>query len=174
MVFQRRFDSECFPTLIAGERLRWFQPLVTLEVILKRLLLSVRSFALRTGEGQRGFTRLMTQKVIFQRFLFKETSATLLTRKRLLVDLHVSLQFTFPMKADVAVLTGEPLHRLRIFLFQPSSLNFTGPEFFLFSAVVRRNWKWREICTISPLLFEDFVSVVTFCVLNLFKFLPKL
>ncbi len=112
MVFQRRFNSECLPPLIAGERLRRFQPLVALEVILKRLLLSVRSFALRTGEGQRGFTRLVTQKVIFQRFLFEETSATLLTRTRLLVHLHVSLQFTFPMKTAVTVLAGEPLHCL--------------------------------------------------------------
>lgn len=110
VVFQRLLNPECFPTLIAGERLWWFHPLVKLEVILKRLFSSVRSFTPRTREGQGGFTCLVTQKVIFQRLLDEETSATLLTRKRLLVDLRVFLQFTFPMKTDVTVLTGEPLH----------------------------------------------------------------
>lgn len=112
VVFQRLLDSECSPTLIAGERLWWFQPLVKLDVILKRLLSSVRSLTQRTREGQGGFTCLVTQEVIFQRLLFQETSATLLTRKRFLVDLRVFLQFTLPMKTDVTLLTGEPLHCL--------------------------------------------------------------
>lgn len=59
VVFQRLLNSECSPTLIAGEWLRWFRPLVTLEVILQRLLFSVRSLTPRTGEGQRSFTRLV-------------------------------------------------------------------------------------------------------------------
>lgn len=111
VVFKRRFDSECFLTLIAGEWLWFFCPLVKLEVILKRLLFSVRSFAPSTREGQRG----VTQKVIFQRLLFEETSATLVTRKRLLVVPHVFLQFTFPMKTGVTMLTGVMLHCLHLF-----------------------------------------------------------
>lgn len=59
VVFQRLLNPECFPTLIAGERLRRFGPLMMLQVILKRLLFSVRSLTVRTGEGQRGFTRLV-------------------------------------------------------------------------------------------------------------------
>lgn len=123
MVFQRLLDPEGFPALIAGERLRRFHPLVMLEVILKRLLFSVRSFTARTGEGQGGFACLMTQKVIFQRLLFEEASATLLTRKRLLVDLHVLLQITFKMKTDVAMLTGELLRCPGLFVSKPSSLH---------------------------------------------------
>lgn len=112
VVFQRLLDSECSPTLIAGEWLWWFRPLVTLEVILKRLLFSVRSFTPRTGEGQRGFTCLVTYKVILQRLLFQETSATLLTGERHLVELRVFLQFSFPRKTGSTVLAGEPVHCL--------------------------------------------------------------
>lgn len=112
VVLQGLLDSECFPTLIAGEWLRWFQPLVMLEVVLKRQLFPVRPLTVRTREGQRGFARFVTHEVIFQGLLLKETSTALLARETLLVDLCVFFQFTFPMKAEVAVLTGELLHCL--------------------------------------------------------------
>lgn len=83
----------------------------------------------------------MTQKVIFQRLLFEEASATLLTRKRLLVDLHVLLQITFKMKTDVAMLTGELLRCPGLFVSKPSSLHPPRLDFFIFSAVVSGNWK---------------------------------
>jgi len=114
VVFQRWPNPECFPALIAGERLWRFRLLVAFEVILKRQLSSEGSLALRTREWQRHFGRLVPQKVIFKRALFEETSTTLLTRKRLLVGLHVFLQLTFPMKTNVTVLTEEPLPGLRL------------------------------------------------------------
>lgn len=51
VVFQRRFHSEGFPTLITGERLWRFQLLMTLEVVLKGLLLPIGPFAPWTGKG---------------------------------------------------------------------------------------------------------------------------
>lgn len=125
MVFQRLLDSERFPALIAGEWLRRLRPLVTLEMVLKRLLFPVRSFTLRAREGQRGFSCLVAQNVIFQRRLLQETPATLIARKRLLVDLHVLLQFAFPVKTEVAVLTEEPPRCLRIRLSQSSARLFS-------------------------------------------------
>ncbi len=159
VVFQRLLNSECFATLIAGKRFRWLYPLVTLEMILKRLLFPVRSLTARTRVGQGGFTCLMTQKVIFQRLLFKETSATLLTRKMLLVDLCVFLQFTFPVKADVTVLTGETLHCLFLLSF---SLHSTRLAPFFFSVVVSGSWKWREIMYKISLLILDFILKFAF------------
>lgn len=111
---------------------------MTLEVILKRLLSSVRSFTLRTGEGHGGVPFLVTQKVIFQRLLFNETSAALLTRKRLLVDLHVFRKVTFPIKTKVTTLAGEPPCRLGLFSFSPPSACLDA---FLLGAVVSENWK---------------------------------
>lgn len=59
VVFESRFCSECFPTLLTGERLWRSSPLVTLEVVLQRLLSPERPLTLRAGEGQRSFYRLM-------------------------------------------------------------------------------------------------------------------
>lgn len=103
VVLQRGFNSERFPTLIARERLRRFRLLMPLEVVLKRLLLSVRPFASRTGKGQGTPAGFMPQKMISQRLLFSETSATLVTGKRLPVDLHVFLQIAFTVKSDATL-----------------------------------------------------------------------
>lgn len=150
MVFQRQLSSECFPTLIAGEWLRWIHLLVTLEVILKRLLFSERSFTARAGEGPGRFACLVARKVIFQRLLFKETSATLLTRKRLLMDLHVFLQITFPLKTSVTMFTGEPLHCPGLFSSTPSSLPSICLDYFLFCAVVSRSFFSFKRCSPGP------------------------
>lgn len=98
VVFQGRFHSERFPTLITGKGLWWFQLLMPLEVVLKRLFFSIRAFAPRTGKGQRRFAGFVAQKMVLQRLLFSETSATLVTGKTLLVGFHVFLQFTFTVK----------------------------------------------------------------------------
>ena len=79
--------------------------------------------------------------MILQRLLFKETSATLLTGERHLVELRVFLQFSFQRKTGSTVLTGEPVHCLRLFLFNPSSLRPTGFDLVLLGAVVSVNWK---------------------------------
>lgn len=144
MVFQRLLNPERLATLIAGERLRWLRPLVMPEVILKRLLFAVRPFAVRTREGQGCFACFMTRKVVFQRLLFVETSATLFTRERLLVDLHVFRQVSFQMKSDVALLAGELLLCLGLFLFEAFPLHSTRLHVWLFSAAVCRSWRWRE------------------------------
>ena len=109
MVLQGLFESEGFPALIADEGLRGFHPLVTLQVILERLLFSERSFALRTGEGPRDFTHLVTHNVILQRLLHQEASVTLVTSKRLFVNLHVFVQVTFEMETNVTVLAEKTL-----------------------------------------------------------------
>lgn len=124
VVFQRLLDPERFGALVAGERLRWFGHLVTFEVVLERLLLLEGPLTPNTREGQRGFRRLVTQKVIFKRLLLQEASAALLTRKRLLVDLHVFLQITFPVKPGIAELAEEPLPRLRLCSSETSPRRF--------------------------------------------------
>lgn len=105
VVFQGRFHSEGFPTLITRKWLWRLQLLVALEVVLKRLFFPIRAFAARTGEGQRRFAGCVAQKMVLQRLLFRETPATLVTGETLLVDFHVFLQFTFTVKRDETQVT---------------------------------------------------------------------
>lgn len=116
VVFQRRFNSERFPTLVTRERLWRFQLLVTLQVVLKRLLLSIGPLTPWTGEGQGSFAGFVAQKMIFQRLLFGETFATLVAGKRLPVGFHVFLQFAFTVKHDAALFARQIFHYLTNFL----------------------------------------------------------
>lgn len=45
----------------------------------------------------------MAQKMVLKRLLFSETFVTLVTGKRLPVDFHVFLQFTFTVKSDATL-----------------------------------------------------------------------